>query len=68
MLLSQNATFTNPTIASATIIGLIAWGLAIGATELQRKANRTEEKIDTALNMPKGSSRAELETAVKENQ
>lgn len=67
LLLSQNAEFTNPAIAQAVIIGLIAWAIAIGSTELQKKANRTEEKIDTALNMPKGSTRAELETAVKEN-
>lgn len=67
LLLSQNATFTMQSIASATIIGLIAWGLAIGSTALQTKAAKVDEKIDTALSMPKGSTRADLETAVKEN-
>lgn len=66
LLLSQGATFTTQTTAQAIIIGLIAWAIAIGSTELQKRANRTEEKIDTALNMPKGSSRQDLETAVKE--
>lgn len=66
LLLSQGATFTTQTTAQSVIIGLIAWAIAIGSTELQKRANKTEEKIDTALNMPKGSTRAELETAVKE--
>lgn len=66
LLLSQGATFTTQTTARAVIVGLIAWAIAIGSTELQKRANRTEEKINTALNMPKGSSRADLETAVKE--
>lgn len=38
LLLSQNATFSKPTIAQAVLIGLIAWGLAIGSTELQKQA------------------------------
>jgi hypothetical protein len=68
LLLSQNATFTNPTIASAVIIGIIAWGLAIGVTALQTKANKVEEKIDAARNLPKGATREDVENAVKENQ
>lgn len=67
LLLSQNAEFTPPAIASAVVIGLIAWAIAIGSTALQTKAAKVDEKIDTALNMPEGSTRAELETAVKEN-
>lgn len=66
LLLSQGAAFTTQTTAQAIIIGLIAWAIAIGSTELQKRANRTEEKIDTALNMPKGSTRQDLENAVKE--
>lgn len=68
LLLSQGAVFTAQTAASAGIIGLIAWGLAIGATELQSKANQVEKKIDTALSMEAGTSRSELETAVKETE
>lgn len=68
LLLSQGATFTRQTTAQAVIVGLIAWAIAIGSTELQKRASRTKEKIDTALNMPKGSSRQDLETAVKEMQ
>lgn len=67
LLLSQDATFTNQTIAQAVTIGLIAWGLTVGATELQKKAGKVDEKIDTALDMPSGSSRMDLERAVKEN-
>lgn len=68
LLLSQNATFTTQSIASAGIIGLIAWGLAIGSTALQTKAAKVDERIDKALDMPKGTTRTELETAVEKNQ
>lgn len=60
LLLSQGATFTQQTIAQAVTIGLIAWGLTIGVTELQKKANKTEERIDTALAMPSGSTKDDL--------
>ena len=66
LLLTQGAIFTQQSIAQAIVIGLIAWGLTIGVTELQRKANRTEERIDTALAMPEGSSKDDLEQAMKE--
>ena len=66
LLLSQNATFTQQTVAQAGLIGLIAWGLTIGVTELQRKANKSEERIDTALAMPEGSSKDDLEQAMED--
>jgi hypothetical protein len=68
LLLSQGATFTQQTIAQAGLIGLIAWGLTIGVTELQKKANKTEERIDTALAMPEGSTKNDLEDAMKETE
>lgn len=40
LLLSQNATLNGQTTAQAVLIGLIAWAIAIGATELQKKANQ----------------------------
>lgn len=61
LLLSQGATFNRQVIASAITIGLIAWGLTIGVTELQKHASKTEERIDTALAMPEGSSKSDLE-------
>jgi hypothetical protein len=67
LLFSQNATFNKQSVAQAVVIGLIAWGLTIGVTELQRKANRIDERIDTALAMPKGSSKDDLEKVMKEN-
>lgn len=66
LLVSQGAVLTTQTTAQAIIIGLIAWAIAIGSTELQKRANKTEEKIEAALNMPKGSTRQDLENAVKE--
>lgn len=68
LLLSQGAVFTTQTAASAGIIGLIAWGLAIGATELQSKANQVDKKIDTALQLPAGSTKQDVDDAMKESE
>jgi hypothetical protein len=68
LLLSQNATFTAPTVAQAGIIGLLAWGLAIGSTELQTKANRVEERLEAARSLPAGASKEDVEKAVKESE
>lgn len=65
LLLSQNAVFTRQTIAQSAIIGLIAWAIAIGSTALQTKAAKVDEKIDAALQLPAGSSKADVEAAVK---
>ena len=45
LLLSQDAQFTRVTVAQAVLIGLIAWAVAIGATELQKKANQPKESV-----------------------
>lgn len=68
LLLSQGAVFNNQVIAQAVVIGLIAWGLTIGVTELQKKANKTEERLDTALALPKGSTKKDVDDAMKETQ
>lgn len=65
LLVSQDAQFTRSSIAAATIIGLVAWGLAIGQVEVQRKADRVDEKIDKAIAMPSDTTKAEVEAAVK---
>jgi hypothetical protein len=67
LMLANNAVFSKPAVASGTIIGLFAWGLAIGATSLQSFANKTDAKIDAALQLPVGSSRADVDAAVKGN-
>lgn len=67
LLASQGATLSSQTTAQAVTIGIIAWGLTIGVTELQKRASKTEERIDTALAMPEGSSKDDLEKAMKEN-
>ncbi len=64
LLLTENATFDRVTNAKAVVIGLIAWGLAIGAVEVQRKGDKVEEKIDAALKADKGTTRAELDKIV----
>jgi hypothetical protein len=47
LLLSQGAVFTQQTVAQACVIGLIAWGLTIGVTELQKKGNQTQQTKET---------------------
>lgn len=64
LLITEGAIFTTPIIAKAIVIGLIAWGLSIGLVEVQRKGDKVDEKIDTALAMERGSTRAELEKVV----
>lgn len=65
LLLNQQATFDGPTIAGAGITAFIAWGLAIGVTMAQTKANKVEEKIQTALDQPSGTTRAQLDKIVE---
>lgn len=65
LLLSQNADFNKVVIAQSVIIGLIAWAIAIGSTELQKKANKTEERVETALGLPAGSTKQDVEDAMK---
>lgn len=68
LLLSQGAEFNRQSTAQAVIIGLIAWAIAIGSTALQTKAAKTEERVEAALQLPPGSSKADVDKVVKENQ
>lgn len=64
LLLSQNANFTRVTLAQSFIVGLIAWGLTIGATTLQSKASKVEERVDAALAAPAGATKAQVDATV----
>lgn len=64
LLVSQGAAFSSQLTAQASVVGLFAWGLTIGVTQLQTFANKTNEKIDAALILPAGSSRADVEKVV----
>jgi hypothetical protein len=64
LLLTQNADFNRVSLAQSTVIGLIAWGLTIGATTLQSKANRTEERVDAALAAPAGTTKQQSDATV----
>lgn len=65
LLLGQGAMFTTQLYAQATMIGIFAWGLAIGVTALQTKANKTDEKIDAALKAGPGVTRTDIDDQVK---
>ncbi len=64
LLLTENATFDKVTNAKAMVIGIIAWGLSIGLVEVQRKGDKVEEKVEVALKLPAGSTKADVERIV----
>lgn len=68
LLTSQGAQFDGKSISQAVIVGLIAWGLSIGVTQLQSSANKTEARVEAALQLPAGSSKADVDAAVKEGE
>ena len=67
LLFSEDAVLTRPTVAGAAITGVVAWGLAIGVTMAQTKGDRVEEKVDAALALPAGSTKADVEAKVKKD-
>jgi hypothetical protein len=68
LMLANNAVFSKPAVASGVIIGLFAWGLAIGATSLQTFANKTEARLDAALKLDSTASRADIDREVKKEE
>ena len=64
LLLSQGATFNKQVTAQAVIIGFFAWGIAIGATALQTRGDKVNQKIDEALKSDPGTTRTEIDAAV----
>lgn len=65
LLMTQEIIFTRAIIAGAVITGFVAWGLAIGATMAQTKGDKVETKIQTALDSPAGTTRAQLDKSVE---
>jgi hypothetical protein len=68
LMLGNSAAFSGPAIASGTIVGLFAWGLAVGTTQLQTFANKTEERLDAALKLTPNASRADIDREVKKDE
>lgn len=68
LMLASNALFNGPAIAQGAIIGLFAWGLAIGVTQLQTVANKTEARLDAALKLSPEASRADIDREVKKEE
>src|SRR4051794_34522475 len=52
LLVSQKTVFTNDTIATGFLVAIIAWLLSIGVTMAQTKADKVEERVQTALDLP----------------
>jgi hypothetical protein len=56
--------FNRPTVFIVILIGIAATAGAMGATALQSKANKTEERVDAALAAPAGTTKAESDASV----
>lgn len=65
LMLSKQSAFDGPTIAGGAIIAFVAWGLAIGVTMAQTKADKVEAKIQTALDSTAGTTREQLDKIVE---
>jgi hypothetical protein len=56
--------FDRPTIAIVVLVGISATAGAIGLTALQSKADRVEERVETALELPSGSTKSDVDKAI----
>lgn len=61
---SAETVFDRPTIFIVILVGIAATAGAMGATALQNKVNKTEERVDAALAAPAGTSKAESDATV----
>lgn len=67
MATRDDAVFNRQTIAVTVLTGIGATAGAIAATALQTKADKVDERIDTALGLPPGSGKKDIEEAMKES-
>lgn len=56
--------FNRQSIAITVLVGIGATAGAIAATALQTKADRVDERLDTALDMKPGSTKKDVDKAI----
>lgn len=64
MAANSDSVFNRQTIAVTILIGIGATAGAIAATALQTKADKVNERIDTALSLPKNSTTEDVDKAI----
>lgn len=64
MATRDDVVFNRQTIAVTILIGIGATAGAIAATALQTKADKVNERIDTALSLPKNSTVQDVDKAI----
>jgi len=68
LLLAQEIAFNQKTYATGAIVGFIAWGLAIGSTSLQTKADKVNERVEAAKSLSPEATNADVDAKVKETE
>jgi hypothetical protein len=68
LLVSQKAHFTTDTVATGLLVAVIAWLLAIGVTMAQTKADKVEERVQTALDLPPGSTKEDVNAQLSQSE
>ena len=68
ILIVQETVFTQKTYATGAIVGFIAWGLAIGSTSLQTKADKVNERVEAAKSLSTDATNADVDAQVKANE
>lgn len=56
--------FDRQTISAVVLMGIGATAGAMAITSAQTKADRVEERVDAALDLPSGSTKADVEAAI----
>lgn len=66
MAAQSDAVFNRQSIAVTVLTGIGATAGAIAATALQTRADKVEERVQAALDLPAGSDKKDVEQAMKE--
>jgi hypothetical protein len=61
---NPDTVFDRPTISVIVLVGIGATAGAIAITTTQTKADRVEERLDTALRLQPGSDKADVDSAI----
>lgn len=64
LFLAGNGAYSRQSVAITILVGIAAAATAIGATQLQTKADKVDEKLDVALAAKPGATRADVDKIV----
>lgn len=64
LFLAGDSPTSRQSIAVTVLVGIAATGVAIAATQLQSKGDKVEERVDTALAAPAGTTKKQVDAEV----